>query len=73
MMVLTRGDAVARIYVVRASSFRNLDAGNQTIEEGGSVVAVRRYPELPGWAFIAVVTGGPLESFLRSTTSRGSA
>lgn len=70
MLVLTRADAVARIYVVRASAFRNLDDGNQTSEEGGSVVAVRRYPELPGWAFIAVVTGGPLEFFLRTTPSR---
>lgn len=69
-LVLTRGDAVARLYVVRESAFRNLDEINAAVEEGGSVVAVRRYPELPGWAVIAVVTGGTLDSFLRASPTR---
>lgn len=70
VMVLTRGDAVARLYVVRETSFRNLDAVNSHVEEGGSVVAVRRYPECPGWVVIAVVTGAPIDAFLRASPTR---
>jgi hypothetical protein len=69
-LFLIRGNAMARIYVVRTSAFRNLEAFDQPVEEGGWIVAVRRYPELPGWAFIAVVGGGPLELFLQPAPPR---
>jgi hypothetical protein len=68
-LVFTRGTATARIYVVRASAFKNLDALEQPVEEGGCTVAVRRYAELPGWAFIVVTSGGPIEFFLRPNVS----
>jgi hypothetical protein len=72
-MILTRGDATARIYVVRESAFRNLSAFDQALEQGGCTVAVRRYPEMPGWAFIVVTGGGPVELFLRPNPPRDAA
>ncbi len=69
-LFLVRGNAIARVYVVRTSAFRHLDAFDQPVEEGGWIVAVRRYPEMPGWAFIAVVGGGPLELFLQPAPPR---
>lgn len=72
-MVLTRGDATARIYVVRESAFRNLSAFDQPLEEGGCTVAVRRYAEMPGWAFIVVTGGGPIDLFHRPNPPREAA
>jgi hypothetical protein len=65
-IVFTNGNVAARVYVVRASAFKNLDALEQPIEAGGCAVFVRRYAELPGWAFIVVTSGGPIEQFLRA-------
>lgn len=72
-MVLTRGDATARIYVVRETAFRNLAAFDQPMEEGGCSVAVRRYAEMPGWAFIVVTGGGPIDLFQRPSPPRDAA
>jgi hypothetical protein len=69
-LVLTRGDAAARIYVVRSKALKNLDAFDAPIEDGGCTVAVRRYAETPGWAFIVVTAGAPLEMFLRPIPPR---
>lgn len=67
-IVLSRGDATARIYVVRDNAFRNLDGYDLPIEEGGWTVVVRRYPDLPGWVLIAVIGGGPVDLFLHPPT-----
>jgi hypothetical protein len=72
-IVFTRGAATARIYVVRSAAFQNLDAMDQPVEEGGCTVAVRHYAELPGWAFIDVTSGGPIEFFLRPNISQSPA
>jgi hypothetical protein len=72
-MVFVRGDATARVYVVRSSAFKNLAAFDQPVEEGGCTVAIRRYAELPDWAFIVVTTGGPIERFLRASPQQQSA
>jgi hypothetical protein len=72
-MILSRGDATARIYVVRETAFRNLKAFEQPLEQGGCTVAVRRYPAMPGWAFIVVTGGGPIDLFLRPNPPREAA
>jgi hypothetical protein len=72
-LVFVRGDATARVYVVRASAFKNLAAFDQPVEEGGCTVAVRRYADQPDWAFIVVTTGGPIERFLRAPLPQQSA
>jgi hypothetical protein len=72
-LVFVRGDATARVFVVRASAFKNLAAFDQPVEEGGCTVAVRRYADQPDWAFIVVTTGGPVERFLRAPPSQQSA
>jgi hypothetical protein len=72
-MVFVRGDATARVYVVRTAAFKNLAAFDQPVEEGGCTVAVRRYAEIPGWAFIVVTTGASVERFLHQAIPQQSA
>jgi hypothetical protein len=69
-LVFARGDATARVYVVRENAFRNLDAlADQPAEVGGCTVAGRRYPQSPGWVFVVVTSGAPLDAFLRPARS----
>jgi hypothetical protein len=65
--VLINGPATARVYVVRASAYRNLEALEQPVEAGGCSVGLRRYADLPGWVFIVITSGGPLDLFIRPT------
>jgi hypothetical protein len=65
--VMISGSATARVYVVRANAYRNVDAIEQPVEAGGCSVGIRRYADLPGWIFIIVTSGGSLDLFLRPT------
>jgi hypothetical protein len=70
MLVFARGDATARVFVVRENAFRTLDAlADQPAEVGGCTVAGRRYPQSPGWVFVVVTSGAPLDAFLRPARS----
>jgi hypothetical protein len=60
-LVLSRGDATMRVFVVREHAFRNL--GDVREEIGGSTVEARRYPSMPGWVFIIVTAGAPPDAF----------
>jgi hypothetical protein len=65
-MVFVRGDAIMRVYVVRAHAFRNLDSvDDQPVEEGGCTFLVRRYANMPGWVFIFVSAGAAPDTFNR--------
>jgi hypothetical protein len=63
--VMISGSATARVYVVRANAYRNVDALEQPVEAGGCSVGLRRYADLPGWLFVVITTGGSLDLFLR--------
>jgi len=65
-LVFVRGDATARVYVVRENALKNLRAlVDQPYEEGGCTVTARRYADMPKWVFVIVTAGAPPDAFVR--------
>jgi hypothetical protein len=62
-LVFARGGATLRLHVVRENAFKNLGDLRDAVEDGGCTVEPRRYDSMPGWVFIAVTSGAPLDAF----------
>jgi hypothetical protein len=64
-LVFARGEASARVYVVRDGAFKDLATFRDPVEVGGCTVEARQYTTMPGWVFVIVTSGAPPDEFRR--------
>ena len=69
-LLFTRGDAYAKVVLVRESEIKNLrQLADQVGEDSGCWVTVLSVPDRGGWFYIITTYGKPIQFFLNPTAS----
>jgi hypothetical protein len=69
-LLFTRGDAYAKVVLVREGDVKNLgELDGKTGEDSGCWVTVRRVPDRRGWFYIITTYNKPLQFFQRKSAA----